>query len=243
MHDSRGGFIIEAQAADDANSAALQAAQKNKPQSSIESLQKLATIDTRPVFMDPVDNVVCIKCKSIDIDLNYEKYFNELVCRACREAYPDEYSLLTKTECKEDYLLTDSELKDTTRLPCWPKANPHKSTYSNMLLYLRKQVEAFAFEKWGSEAALDAEFQRRDAEKQDRKAKQFKKKLAELRKKTRTSAWQLERNTDHEHTYGPDSFDADTNTHYRTCNDNADLNDFSGAIPTSLCSLKKLTFL
>ena len=46
-----------------------------------------------------------------------------------------------------------------------------------MLLYLRKQVEAFAFEKWGSNAGLDQEFERREKDKNDRKAKKFKAKL------------------------------------------------------------------
>ncbi|KAI8920593.1 hypothetical protein BC831DRAFT_515439 [Entophlyctis helioformis] len=92
----------------------------------------------------------------------------------------------------------------------WIKANPHKSTYSNMLLYLRKQVEAFAWNKWGSPEALDAEFERREDEKQERKAKKFKKKLAELRKKTRTSTWQLQREQDHEHEFGDDQ-------HYQKC--------------------------
>ena len=70
------------------------------------------------------------------------------------------------------------ELRDSEKLPNWIKANPHKSTYSNMLLYLRKQVEAFAWSKWGSPEALDAEFVRRDAAKQVQKDKKFKKKLA-----------------------------------------------------------------
>ncbi|KAJ8327321.1 DNA repair protein rad14 [Batrachochytrium dendrobatidis] len=169
------------------------------------------------IHPDPKENPQCSKCKSIDIDYNYEKHFKELVCRKCRDAYPDEYSLLTKTECREDYLLTESELRDSEKLPNWIKANPHKSTYSNMLLYLRKQVEAFAWSKWGSPEALDAEFVRRDAAKQVQKDKKFKKKLAELRAKTRTSVWERNRKTEHDHTYGEEVYDEAKGIYVRTC--------------------------
>lgn len=45
----------------------------------------------------------------MDIDPTYKNVFNCLVCNACKNAKPERYSLLTKTECKEDYLLTDRE--------------------------------------------------------------------------------------------------------------------------------------
>ncbi|KAJ3360991.1 hypothetical protein HDU91_004175 [Kappamyces sp. JEL0680] len=47
-----------------------------------------------------------------------------------------------------------------------------------MLLYLRSQVEEFAWKKWGSSEALDVEFERRD-----------KAAVAKKEKKTRTSLW------------------------------------------------------
>ena len=50
----------------------------------------------------------CRECGSLDIDWKWEDVFNGLcVCNACREKFPDKYSLLTKTEVKEDYLLTE----------------------------------------------------------------------------------------------------------------------------------------
>lgn len=53
---------------------------------------------------------VCDTCtKSMDLDYNYRDHFDIRVCKTCRDAYPDQFSLLTKTECKEDYLLTDSK--------------------------------------------------------------------------------------------------------------------------------------
>ena len=58
-----------------------------------------------------------------------------------------------------------------------------------MMLFLRYQVEEYAFEKkWGSAKALDAEFEKRESEKKKRKEDKFKAKLKDLKKKTRTEA-------------------------------------------------------
>ncbi len=49
----------------------------------------------------------CRECGSLEIDFVWEEVFKCAVCNKCKEKYPDKYSLLTKTECKEDYLITD----------------------------------------------------------------------------------------------------------------------------------------
>jgi len=69
------------------------------------------------------------------------------------------------------------------------KPNPLQSHYSDMQLYLRKQCEAFAINKWGSLEELDKEFERRAAAKTGRKQKKFDDKLDELRRQTRTEEW------------------------------------------------------
>ena len=60
-----------------------------------------------------------------------------------------------------------------------------------MMLFLRYQVEEYAFGegKWGSAEALDAEFERREAERKKRKEAKFKEKLLDLKKRTRTDAY------------------------------------------------------
>lgn len=89
-------------------------------------------------------------------------------------------------------------------MPHMLKPNPHRPTYSNMMLFLRCQVEAFAFsdKKWGSAEALDAEFDRREKEKADKKSKKFAKKLQELRKRTKTNVWHKRIEGEHKHTFG-----------------------------------------
>lgn len=142
------------------------------------------------------------KCESCSesalVDANIFKYYKVLVCSGCKSK--EEYSLLTKTEARQDYLLTDSELKS---LPFWMKANPLQASYSNMLLYLRKQVEAFAKEKHGSLEEMDKEFGRRMEVSTQRKEAKLSKKIIELRKKTRTSL-SVARSSlkDHAHIYG-----------------------------------------
>lgn len=56
---------------------------------------------------DPSENPKCPHCGSMELDLQLRVVFKVLVCPKCKQERPDEYSLLTKTECKEDYLLTE----------------------------------------------------------------------------------------------------------------------------------------
>ena len=86
-------------------------------------------------------------------------------------------------------------------MPHLLKANPHKSTYSNMMLFLRYQVEEFAWKKWGSPEALDTEWDRRVAEKKNKKNKKFEEGLKDLRRKTREGVWQRRRDEEHKHVF------------------------------------------
>ncbi|KAI0876543.1 XPA protein C-terminus-domain-containing protein [Hypoxylon argillaceum] len=132
----------------------------------------------------------CRECGNLEIDFVWEEVFGCAVCNGCKEKYPEKYSLLTKTECRDDYLLTDPELRDAELLPHLSRPNPHKSHWHDMMLFLRYQVEAYAFEtKWGSADALDAEFARREADKKSRKDAKFRQKLLDLKKRTRTDAY------------------------------------------------------
>ena len=137
----------------------------------------------------------CRECGSPDIDWAWDESLRCCICAACKEKFPEKYSLLTKSEARDDYLLTDEELKDTELLPHIERPNPHKSTWHNMMLYLRFQVEEYAFSprRWGSAAALDAEFERRETDKKKRKEAKFKTKLDDLKKKTRVEAYRRSR--------------------------------------------------
>jgi DNA-repair protein complementing XP-A cells len=79
----------------------------------------------------------------------------------------------------KDYLLTDPELRDEDLLPHLLRPNPHASTYSNMMLFLREQVEKVAWDKWGGEEGLDAEWKRREEFKKRKKEEKFEQGLKE----------------------------------------------------------------
>lgn len=49
----------------------------------------------------------CQECGILEIDWKWDEVFGISVCNACKDKFPDKYSLLTKTEAREDYLLTD----------------------------------------------------------------------------------------------------------------------------------------
>lgn len=173
----------------------------------------------------------CRECGTLEIDWLWDDELKVQICATCKEKFPEKYSLLTKTEAKEDYLLTDPELKDTSLLPHLEKPNPHKSSWNNMMLYLRFQVEEYAFseQKWGSAEALDAEFERRQKETKERKEKKFKNKLADLKKRTRVDAYKKARGGGggefgdvigkgrHEHEWGAAVEDVETGMMKRRC--------------------------
>lgn len=69
------------------------------------------------------------------------------------------------------------------------------------MLFLRLQVEEFAWKKWGSPEALDAEYERRLADKKKKKNKKFEESLKELRKRTREGVWQRRRDEEHKHVF------------------------------------------
>lgn len=94
-------------------------------------------------------------------------------------------------------------------MPHLLRPNPHRPTYSNMMLFLRCQVEDYAFseKKWGSPEKLDEEFEKREKEKTEKKNKKFEKKLKELRKKTKTNVWHKREDERHEHVFEDDTRD------------------------------------
>lgn len=181
MKDSKGGFInLEDQppnplSADSDNKTLEEWKERQRKQQIVHDLPPQLDIENAPK---------CFECGSVELDANFWQNFNNVrVCRRCIKEKPEKYSLLTKTECREDYLLTDPELKDTALLPRVEKPNPHG--FSRMQLFCRFQVEEYSWKKWGSAEGLDQEWARREENRLSRKDKKYKKSLLEMRKKTR----------------------------------------------------------
>lgn len=208
MTDTKGGFLT---AEDDPNNKAMRVEEKDggKPaqmtqkdwerQQLLKSLrnQKAGPFEPGISAMTVKDEETkkCRECGAFEIDFKWVDVFDVAICNTCKEKFPEKYSLLTKTEAREDYLLTEPELKDEKLLPHLERPNPHKAHWHNMSLYLRMQIEDYAFsdKRWGSAEALDAEFERRQAETKKRKENKFKSKLADLKKRTQVEAYRRNR--------------------------------------------------
>lgn len=182
MKDTFGGFLSE-----DADGKDVEKEEKSlddwkKAQEEKEALNPLGPA---PPPLDIANAPTCRECGSIDVDKKLFEVFKCRVCRKCEEKIPEKYSLLTKTECKEDYFLTEPELADTSLFHRIVKENPHSGTFSKMQLFLRYQIEEYAFKKWGGEEKLDKEWLRREAMRKARKEKKFNSKLSQMRRKLR----------------------------------------------------------
>jgi DNA-repair protein complementing XP-A cells len=121
MTDTKGGFLTED---DDPHNKALHGRERAvevKPahmtqewerHQLLRSLQQDRAGPFEPalsVLDDKSKQKVCRECGNLEIDWRWEEAFRCLVCNACKEKFPEKYSLLTKTEAREDYLLTDCE--------------------------------------------------------------------------------------------------------------------------------------
>ncbi|CAM9753888.1 unnamed protein product [Chrysoparadoxa australica] len=126
------------------------------------------------------EELACESCGSINdnqpvgttfcLDKSYWEAFGVHVCKNCKSS-KDEYKLISKKQAKEDYLLPDG---DINVLKYIEKENPHHQGFSRMKLYLRSQAHYRSMLRWGTEAKLDDEKQRREAQKFARASKKAK---------------------------------------------------------------------
>ena len=98
-------------------------------------------------------------------------------------------------------LLLLAELRDTEVMPHLLKRNPHRASWNNMMLFLREQVEDFAFKKWNGPEGLDEEWAKREQQKHEKRGKKFHDKLADLRMRTQKNVWQLRHDSQHVHNW------------------------------------------
>jgi len=186
VRNTKGGFLVEDEDEDAPGGRAAKTVEELRKERE-RQMQRMEQEQDPGIILDSSKQPRCHVCSSLEVDDQFRRIFGILVCKTCTKADPDKFSLLTKTEVKEDYLLTDSELRDPELLPHLLRPNPHKATYSNMMLFLRCQVESYAFgpKRWGSAEELDAEFARRQDAKAKRRGKKFADEMKALRRRTR----------------------------------------------------------
>lgn len=121
MTDTKGGFLTQE---DDPHNKALHVSdgKEQKPANMtqkewerkqlLENLRRNRAGPFEPglsVLDEKASQKACRECGTLEIDWKWEEAFKCCVCNSCKEKYPEKYSMLTKTEAKEDYLLTDRE--------------------------------------------------------------------------------------------------------------------------------------
>lgn len=121
--------------------------------------------------------VFCQFCESSDIDEFLCSNFGVKVCHGCKDKNPPNFKLITKTEAKNDYLLTEEELNDANLLPYFRCKNPRKSEWSDMKLYMKNMIENFAIQKWGSLNQIEDKKRERNEKLREYKISKYKKSI------------------------------------------------------------------
>lgn len=109
LKNSKGGFLLDSEV-DDPKEKKQREQEAELKRKRLEAMKKQGLLDDHFLSTDARENPKCKICGSQDIDFTFHKVFNTDVCAQCKHEVPEKFSLLTKTECKEDYLLTDREL-------------------------------------------------------------------------------------------------------------------------------------
>lgn len=184
--DSRAGFIVDA------------------PKSEkVFNKTKAMPVPTIEQAYFGQDLTVCDECGKDFFTSFLMEHYEEAVCDDCKD--PDKHACITKTACKEDYLLSDVDLfKRDPPLKFRALQNPHKKMYGEMKLFLSLQVERRALEVWGSEQNLEDEKEKRKLKQEMAKKKKYQKKFRELQKETRSSLYNIKKRGPHKHVFGPD---------------------------------------
>lgn len=101
------------------------------------------------------------KCTSMTVDKEILEAFGEAICISCKKGTTS-YDLITKNECVSAYLIPQDALK-------WMKFctrnNPLQPGWKPMKLYLRKDAEQFAKDRFGSIEAMEMEKKLREEQK------------------------------------------------------------------------------
>lgn len=163
----------------------------------------------------PLSYQQCTECEEEYADSYLYKNFGLSVCDKCKT---EENSLLiTKTTAREEFLLKDCDFdKRQPPLRFVSRKNPHKSTWAEMKLYLRSQVEVRALEVYESLDKIAEQKELREDKKEMAKAKKYNKKLSELRKAVRSTLYD-KTTKKHEHEFGDSTYNPETDEYHHSC--------------------------
>ncbi|XP_065217677.1 DNA repair protein complementing XP-A cells [Planococcus citri] len=183
----------------------------------VENKKAEIVIAEKPPPILPPDQPSCLECqKDFGGSFLLEK-FDYNVCDECRDA-KEKHALITKTDAKKSYLLTDVDLEQRGKpLKFMLGKNPHNSRWNDMKLYLLPQVEERALEIWGSEEKLIEELENREEKRSKTKQKKYEKKMKVLKMSVRSSLYTRSLTENHTHQFGEETYDAEEDTYSHSC--------------------------
>lgn len=175
--------------------------------------QKLAEEDSAEV---PISYQTCIECKEEFADSYLYKNFDYSACDKCKDL-DEKHELITKTDARNEFLLKDCDFdKRKPQLKFISRKNPHKSTWAEMKLYLKLQVQQRAMEIYGNDAKIEEEKRAREEKREISKIKKYNKKLSSLRKNVRATLYDKTYKA-HQHDYGKSTYNQGTDEYSHTC--------------------------
>lgn len=129
---------------------------------------------------DDMSNILrqerCSYCKIPDIDQQMKRLFNIICCNSCRRT---ELKFITKTTCKNDYLISEEELRQFKHVDL---PNPRKESWNDMQLFLKSQIEEYALERYGTLEKIEELKIQRAKDRKARKLNKVKKNIKKLKK-------------------------------------------------------------
>lgn len=201
--DSAGGFLIDEKdiEADEGERAA-------KIQKVIEEEQSEEV---------PLNYFKCIECHEEFADSYLQKNFDYSCCDKCKDL-DEKHELITKTNAREDYLLKECDFdRREPVLKFIARKNPHKTSWAEMKLYLKLQVEARAIEVHGSLDEIKKQKELREEKREIGKIKKYNKQLVELRKNVRATLYDNRTKAAHVHEFGPSDYNEETDEYTHVC--------------------------
>ncbi|XP_045030974.1 DNA repair protein complementing XP-A cells homolog [Daphnia magna] len=196
--DSGGGFLI--------NEKELEEEQQR---------EIVITEDPAPIILP--DRPHCDECEQPLHDSLLYRSFSHPVCDPCKDANDDKYSLITRTDARQEYLLKDCDLD--LREPILRyilRKNPLNPNWGDMKLYLRLQIEKRALELWETLEKIEEEKELRETKREKTKIKKFNQQVKNLRMAVRSSVYKKQ-TAGHQHVFGEEKFDAERDLYYRKC--------------------------
>lgn len=119
----------------------------------------------------------CVYCGSLFISAKIGRVFGIYVCTKCARA---KLPMITKTKCKEEYLLTDEDLMKHKHMD---RPNPHQGSWHDMQLYIEEDIIRASIQKYGSEEEIRRIRDERKVTNRERRMGKIKRQVGKLKQK------------------------------------------------------------